>query len=691
VNLVAMWRDGRVMTSSRLEWYAKRLRGMSPAEIAWRIQSRALQEAWSRRRFGPATSPPPPASSASRHPESDADAPLARSSRSGVLFPRAIDLTKVPEQSKNALIAAALEILSGRFEVLGVLREDMADPDWSLDPISGRSYPTDRSATRIDYRSGTDPRNVKHVWELSRHHHLTLLAYAWRLTGDDRFASMAASNLLSWWERNPVFMGVNWSSGIEIGIRLISWVWTRRLLDGWPEIAGLFEKNETAVHQVYWHQRFLASFSSRGSSANNHAIAEAAGQLVTSCAFPWFAETSEWRVGAVRLLERELAHNTFPDGVDREQAFDYHGLVAELGLVAAAEAEAAGVPVGGDTWRLLCQMLDVTAATLDIAGHPPRYGDSDDGRGIVLADPAANRWRSLLAVGAALFGPQSWWPSTSPDAMSVLVTGLVGHTIDIGTRPLYRRSYFPDSGLTLLRTPREASEEIWCRCDGGAHGFLSIAAHAHADALSIELRHDGVELLVDPGTYCYHDAPAWRSYFRSTLAHNTLQLDGEDQSVSGGPFLWTHHARTRLVELTFEEHGLQRWSAEHDGYSRLAFPALHRRTVTFDPSDRSLEILDSVISDGEHALHLAFHLGPTVEAAVDGSSAVLCWQRPGGGTASATLNLPGELAWNTYRGSSDPPCGWYSSRFGRKCPTITLIGAGRASSTVLRSGLRFDP
>ena len=45
---------------------------------------------------------------------------------------------------------------------------------------------------------------------------------------------------------------------------------------------------------------------------------------------------------------------------------------------------------------------------------------------------------------------------------------------------------------------------MWCRRDAGPHGYLSIAAHAHADALSIEVRHDGVDVLADPGTYCYH-------------------------------------------------------------------------------------------------------------------------------------------------------------------------------------------
>ncbi|CAM5456719.1 hypothetical protein SANTM175S_04109 [Streptomyces antimycoticus] len=111
------------------------------------------------------------------------------------------------------------------------------------------------------------------------------------------------------------------------------------------------------------------------------------------------------------------------------------------------------------------------------------------------------------------------------------------------TRPPSRPGHFADAGLTVLRGPGE----IWCRCDGGPHGFLSIAAHAHADALSVEVRHDGVDVLADPGTFCYHGQPGRRRYFRSTLGHNTLQVDGGDQSVSGGPFLWTRHARSRVL------------------------------------------------------------------------------------------------------------------------------------------------
>ena len=115
----------------------------------------------------------------------------------------------------------------------------------------------------------------------------------------------------------------------------------------------------------------------------------------------------------------------------------------------------------------------------------------------------------------------------------------------------------------------EDGPEIWCRCDGGPHGFLSIAAHAHADALSVEVRHDGVDILADPGTYCYHGEPEWREWFRSTGAHNTIEIGGVSQSESGGPFLWNTQAPTTTLACEVGEQAVQTWSAEHDGYLRL--------------------------------------------------------------------------------------------------------------------------
>jgi hypothetical protein len=634
---------------------------MSPAEILWRTRDRTLQAAWSGRQV--------------TREDSAAGALVPPGDRrfTAILPSDTADL--VPGEARAAVLAAADQLLRGEWEVLGVVRTDLVLPDWFQDPVTGRRAPADRYAFGINHRSEAQTGNVKQVWEISRLQHLTLLATAWFLSHDEAYARRAADQLRSWMQENPFLSGVHWTSGIELGIRLISLAWIRRLLDGWPGVADLFENNQLTIRQIRWHQQYLSAFRSRGSSANNHVIAEAAGQLVASCAFPWFAESDRWRRKSARLLEDELIRNTFPTGIGRELASDYQCFVAELGLLAAVEAEAAACPLSPDTWQRLCAMVDSGAALLDERLRPPRQGDGDEGRALLLDPPAPNRWPSLLAMGAALFGRLDWWPGIPADAGSPIIGAMVGAAREVPGRPARRPWQFADAGTTLLRTTSGDTPEIWCRCDGGPHGYLSIAAHAHADALSVEVRYGGVDVLADPGTYCYHGEPAWRSYFRSTIAHNTLEIDGRNQSAEGGPFLWLRHANAR--EVGVQDIGdAAEWTAEHDGYQALHPSARHRRRVWLDRISRSLDIVDE-ISGGPHDIRLAFHLGPEVEAEMDGESAFLRW--PGALTpGSARLELP-PLRWSLHRGETSPILGWYSPGLGRRVPAITLIGRGRSA------------
>jgi heparinase II/III-like protein len=648
---------------SALGWYARRLARMSPVEVLWRGRDQVVKATWSgkqvhRDQIGATTS-----------------AAAAERRFVPVIPPQAAAL--VPEASRMAVLAAADQLLRGDWEVLGATRTDMVAPDWFLDPISGRQAPADRYAFSINHRSEEQTGNIKQIWEVSRLQHLTLLATAWFLSHDEAYARRVAEQLRSWWRDNPFLSGVHWTSGIEIGIRLISMAWIRRLMNDWPKAADLFEHDELAIRQIRWHQEFLAGFRSRGSSANNHVIAEAAGQLVASCAFPWFAESDSWRRKSARLLERELIRNTFPSGIGRELASDYQSFIAELGLLAAVEAGAAGFPLGEAAWARLCALVDSGAALLDQQLRPPRQGDGDEGRALLLDAPAANRWPSLLAVGEALFGRPDWWPVTTADSASSIIAALVPKR-PVAGRPTERPWQFADAGITLLRSTDSHDPEIWCRCDGGPHGYLKIAAHAHADALSVEVRYGGVDVLADPGTFCYHGDPAWRSYFRSTIAHNTIELDGMSQSAEGGPFLWLRHANGREIAAV-DAGDFAEWTAEHDGYLALKPPTRHRRCVRLDRASRGIDIVDEI--SGGHDVRLTFHLGPDIRAELDHTFASLRWPDapvPG----AALLDLPGCLRWTLHRGETHPILGWYSPGLGRRVPTYTLVGRGSSAPGV---------
>src|SRR5208283_3422824 len=129
------------------------------------------------------------------------------------------------------------------------------------------------------------------------------------------------------------------------------------------------------------------------------------------------------------------------------------------------------------------------------------------------------------------------------------------------------------------------------------------------------------------------------------------------------------------------------WTADHDGYLSLRPPARHRRSVRLDRATRRIEIVDK-IDGGQYAVRLAFHLGPEVQAELDGCCAVLRWDAaatPG----EARLVLPPQLRWSLHRGETDPILGWYSPGLGERVPAFTLLGRGRctpSASFVTRVG-----
>lgn len=654
-------------------WYLRRLRTMDLAEVLWRARNVTVQFGWYGRRGD--SWPVPPAG--------------ARWAGGSVPPDVAGGAAEI-----RALEAAAEDILGGSWPVFAVQADLSGEaPDWSRDPATGRRAPSDAYCFSVPYRDEGRVGNAKHLWEVSRLQHVTLLAAAYHQTAQARFAERALAHLRSWWRANPPLCGIHWVSGIELGLRLVAWVCVRRLLDRFPGIADAFERDLLFRRQLHAHQTWIAALHSRGTSANNHLVAEMVGLLVGSLAFPLFSESGQWAGMATACLEREAERQTFPDGLNRELAAGYHVFALELFLVAGCEADAAGAPLSDAYWRRVRAMADALAATVDTGLSTARQGDGDDSRVLVLEATGRAAAEAVLEACARVLGPASWWPPLRTDGVgAALLGGLARHRGHLAEgRSAARPNVFRAAGISILRDIAPGPTEIWCRVDHGPHGYLATAAHAHADALSFELRLGGRPILVDPGTYCFHGEHVWRDYFRSTIAHNTLELYGRDQALNAGPFLW----RTRSDGILLSDCGLDggpvaEIEACHDGYRSDG--TIHRRRIALDRRLRVVDVLDRVEAAVSAPIpaRLAFNLHPCVTCDLRSDIAELSWPAEGGGHRRATLALPPELRWSAHRGEADPILGWYSAGFGQKEPATLLLGCGWVTAGQgLRSRLVF--
>jgi len=143
--------------------------------------------------------------------------------------------------------------------------------------------------------------------------------------------------------------------------------------------------------------------------------------------------------------------------------------------------------------------------------------------------------------------------------------------------------------------------------DAGPQG-ADTAGHGHADALSITANNAGRALLIDPGTFEYVGPGVERNHFRGTKAHNTLVVDGLDQSEPKGPFSWVCLPDVRAEEWTNGE-TFDFFIGSHDGYERLADPVVHRRSV-FSLKSRFWLVRDQALGKGKHQLDLFWHVNP---------------------------------------------------------------------------------
>ena len=651
-----------------LPWYLNRLRCMTPAEISHRVVRMLSTHAQSTGLFAPETVPRPD---------------LA-------LTPRFwVDATAKVDVARH--LCAADRIAAGKIDVFALRDIDLGSlPRWNRDPKTGVEAPL-TFGKLLDYRDPKLVGDIKYLWELNRHLHLVTLAQAYALSGDAKYFRVIREHLESWFDACPYRMGPNWSSALEVAIRLINWAATWQLLGAahsplFEDVAGS-RLQKRWLESVYRHAQFVEGYFSFYSSANNHLIGEAAGLFIAAQTWPHWPRAVAWRRTAKAILEREALLQNTADGVNREQAVSYQQFVLDLLLLCLLAGKANGRWFSVAYESRIEAMLEYLASIMDVGGNVPMIGDADNALAIGLGQPPFSPYRSLLATGAILFHSGEF--KAKAGVLDDKTRWLLGNEADAlfakestAQAKLPVRQAFPDGGYYILGCDFETENEIRLVVDAGPLGYQTIAAHGHADALAFTLSVGGLEFLVDPGTYAYHTQGAWRGYFRGTAAHNTVCVDSEDQSQPGGNFMWLKKARAgcSLWSSTAEYDVFEGW---HDGYMRLADPVMHQRRIALDKTARWLVIEDTLQMEGEHDVTLLFHCSDScrVDSLADGYAL-----RRNGGAVTLKLPSASNASSHVFCGSTAPIFGWVSKRLDDKWPAPTIAWQARLSGrTVLRS------
>jgi uncharacterized heparinase superfamily protein len=393
----------------------------------------------------------------------------------------------------------------------------------------------------------------------------------------------------------------------------------------------------------------------------NHRTLELLAIFLAGVVFPEFERAAAWRELALAETLANVQADLLPDGVHCELSTDYHHLAVRNWLQVRHLAADNGHPVPAALDRALEAALVFSLHVHQPAGAAPSFSDGD-----------VRGYLPLLAQGAALFHRED---------MRFVATG--GRE---GTPPQERVAHFPASGYHVVRSAWDGNDAQHLVFDCGP---LGEGNHGHFDALSFELAAFGQPLVVDPGRYTYSEATTaedpcnWRVHFRGTAAHNTVCVDGRNQTryepkpVKDGTRHGPGQVRHRIAGPAPDTRLLESCSGErldllHGRCASHAYDAVHERCIVF--VDRTYWIVaDWLDASEEHQYALKFQLAAPANNLAALRADDSCVRLASPGLVAAQPRRPGQRA--------ELQAGWVSKDYGHKQPAPALVTTARARST----------
>ncbi len=578
------------------------------------------------------------------------------------------------------IVQSADAILRHRFDLLGYEGLEYGpEIDWHYDAVNGKSAPK-LPWYRVPYLAFDEVGDHKVTWELNRHQHLVTLAKAYRLTHNSDYANELIAQWYHWQDRNPYPIGINWASSLEIAFRTLSWLWVWHLLEGSSAMSAKFRLD--LMRGLMRNGRHIERYLSTYFAPNTHLLGEAVALFSLGTLAPRTRAVQRWQKLGWKIVLQQAKRQVLPDGMHFEQSTYYHVYAIDFFLHVRILADINGIAIPESFDRTIEKMLDALYV-LSRSGAPPQFGDDDGGR---VFDPRRNRRQEMLdplATGAVLFRRPDWKAAVqSPTEEMIWLLG--GKAISLfdalsNIEPAGASTALAESGIYILS---DGSGQQQLVVDSGPQG-MGWAGHGHADALSVQLSIGGMPVLIDPGTFTYVTSATEREHFRGTRAHTTVEVDGESQAVSAGPFKWRNPAHAK-AERWINGASFDLFAGSHNGYGRLNTPVIHRRTV-FWLKQHFWLVRDVVEGVGTHQINISWSFAPGSLTVI---SSVAFFRGSSGAALTAAIPSGDNLKYESASA-------WYSPRYGEKQCAPQLHASAELQlpaecATVLLPGIRAN-
>ena len=452
--------------------------------------------------------------------------------------------------------------------------------------------------------------DVKFPWEISRFSFLFPLAQMVVITGESQWRDLITNVVADWGKKNPVAYSVNWFP-MESAMRGITLSLVTQMLavdtDTQPEhLAPL-------LHQLTLQGEFLFRNIEFSKFPNNHYTANIVSLLLMGCTLQKiYRPAARWVRYARRRISSEIERQYCEDGVNFEKSISYHRLVTELFMVALLTMDNANYYVSEVARERMRRACDYTRCYTRPDGLAPNWGDNDGARLLGFDSRPLRDHRSLLALASAFFSDRTFKAvAQEPSAAIPWLLGKEGiqrwkemENCD-DNRSIAR--LFQAGGMVISR-----EGENFLIADFGEIGTGGRGGHGHNDTLSFELCLCGKPLIIDPGSPAYTGDMAALGFYRSTRSHNTVSIDGQEMARLLDTWRISDEAvPTKLQfqpgkEVDIVEGG-------HKGYTRLADPVMHQRSLIFYKRVGRLVCRDSFRCAGQHRVERFLHFAPGVE------------------------------------------------------------------------------